>query len=143
MSASSNKNNASLVTPSSSNAAKVAKKNVAANVSRFSLIATAMLLLVAQAPTDDLSASEDAMTSCYIASAAYYGASSCQPPSKIIGAVFESCIIEETAYKATVQRSHPDDLDFPDDVLNKVRSNIATRLETAISNEQIKIQKCP
>jgi hypothetical protein len=113
------------------------------DILRWPLSAAALLLLVAQAPKGDVNATEDAMTLCYIASAAFYGARSCQPPLQIVGATFESCSKEETAFKDAVQRSHPNDPEFPDDALNKVRSDISPRLESAIMNEQIKIQKCP
>jgi hypothetical protein len=109
---------------------------------RWPVSAAALLLLVAQAPKGDVNAAEDAMTLCYIASAVFYGARSCQPPLQIVGDTFESCNKEETAFKDAVQRSHPNDPEFPDDALNKVRSEITSRLESAILSEQVKILMC-
>ena len=112
------------------------------DIMRWPLSGAVLLLLVAQTPTDDINTAEDAMTACYIASATFYGAKSCLPPPKIVEAAFGSCENEETAFKDRVQRSHPNDPQFPDDALKKVRSDVTTRLESAILNEQVKIRNC-
>jgi hypothetical protein len=111
-------------------------------IMRWPLSGAVLLLLVAQTPTDDVNAAENVMTSCYIESATFYGAKSCEPPPKIVGDAFGSCENEETAFKNIVQRNHPNDPEFPDDALEKVRNDIITRLESAILNEQVEIRKC-
>ncbi|HZL60255.1 MAG TPA: hypothetical protein VFC38_11220 [Stellaceae bacterium] len=112
---------------------------------RWPLSAAALFLLVAQTPVpkDDAEKAQDALRDCHIASAKYYGSNSCQAPAYIVGAVFASCMSEENAFKAAVQRGRPNDQLYPTELIKQIHIKMEPFIEEIVLDQQIKIRKCP
>lgn len=92
-----------------------------------------------------LTAQQDAtanMEACYEVHAAYYGGTSCQPPTAMVGAVFGSCTKEETAVRAVIKKEHNDDNEYADDVMSRIRAGLSNQIQTMLLDSQIKAGKC-
>ena len=83
------------------------------------------------------------MMACYAASATVYGATTCQPPESVVGAVFGRCAKEEEAVRAELRKLHPDDPEFVDRVMEGVEAGMSSQIQSWVLDSQIKIRKCP
>jgi len=96
--------------------------------------------LIAPSLANEVDDAGKAVQACYAQNAVFFGANTCEPPPAIVGVVLGACAPQEQAFLAALRRTHPNDPDYSQDALAKVRAGMITRVE---NSARIKIQRCP